>query len=210
MTTNAEYARYAAKMRRLIAEGSDLEAEARFVDMLVGRRSSVLDIGCGHGSAVSGLRARGHSAFGIEPTRVVLDVALDTFDPTWFRELAVESLFARTLADLGIPGSYDAIMMTGNVPAFLSPGSLVRAFGSVAALLGPGGFFIVGTSSMPRGGPLDQDLAAHKAGLMLTNRFSDWHLGRFSREDSAWSVSVFVAPGKSLRPDSAEGIFILR
>ena len=46
-------------MRRLIAEGADLEAEARFVDMLVGRRSSVLDIGCGHGSAVSGLRAPG-------------------------------------------------------------------------------------------------------------------------------------------------------
>ena len=210
MTTNAEYAGYAAKMRRLIAEGSDLEAEARFVDMLIGRRSRVLDIGCGHGSAVNGLRARGHSAFGIDSTRVVLDLALDTFDPTWFRELAVESLSARTLANLGIPRSYDAIMMTGNVPAFLSPGSLVRAFGSVAALLGPGGFFIVGTSSKPRGGPLDQDLAAESAGLTLTNRFSDWHLGHFSREDSAWSVSVYLAPGEPLRTDSAEGIFILR
>ena len=210
MTTNAEYARYAAKMRRLIAKGSDLEAEARFVDMLVGRRSRVLDIGCGHGSAVGGLRARGHFAFGIDPTRVVLDVALDTFDPTWFRELAVESLSARALADLGIPRSYDAIMMTGNVPAFLSPESLVRAFDSIAALLGPGGFFIVGTSSKPRGGPLDQDLAAGTAGLQLTKRVSDWHLGYFSREDSAWSVSVYTAPGKSLRPDSAEGIFILR
>ena len=210
MTTNAEYAGYADKMRRLIAEGADLEAEARFVDMLVGRRSSVLDIGCGHGSALSGLRARGHSAFGIDPTRVVLDVALDNFDPTWFRELGVESLSAQTLADLGIPRSYNAIMMTGNVPAFLSPERLVRAFGSVSALLSPGGFFIVGTSSKPRGGPLDQDLAADSAGLTLTNRFSDWHLGRFSREDSAWSVSVYTAPGKSLRPDVAEGIFILR
>ena len=210
MTTNAEYAGYADKMRRLIVEGADLEAEARFVDMLIGRRSSVLDIGCGHGSAVSGLRARGHSAFGIDPTRVVLDVALDNFDPTWFRELGVESLLARTLADLGIPLSYDAIMMTGNVPAFLSPGSLVRAFGSVSALLSPGGFFIVGTSSKPRGGPLDQDLAVNSTGLTLSNRFSDWHLGRFSREDSAWSVSVYTAPGKSLRPEAAEGIFILR
>jgi len=139
-----------------------------------------------------------------------LDVALDNFDPTWFRELGVESLLARTLADLGIPLSYDAIMMTGNVPAFLSPGSLVRAFGSVFALLSPGGFFIVGTSSKPRGGPLDQDLAVNSTGLTLTNRFSDWHLGRFSREDSAWSVSVYTAPGDSPRSDSAEGIFILR
>ena len=116
----------------------------RFIDMLVGWRSSVLDIGCGPGSAVSGLRALGHSAFGIDPTRVVLNMALDTLDPTWLRELAVESLSARTLADLGKPRSYDAIMMTGNVPAFLSPGGLVRVFDSVAALLGPGGFFIVG------------------------------------------------------------------
>ena len=169
--------------------------------MLVGQRSRVLDIGCGHGSAVSGLRARGHSAFGVDSTRVVLDVALDTFDPTWFCELAVESLSARALADLGIPRSHDAIMMTGNVPAFLSPGSLVRAFDSVAALLGPGGFFIGGTSSKPRGGPPDQDLAADSAGLMLTNRFSDWHLGHLSREDSAWSVSVCVCGAGQVPPD---------
>lgn len=54
-----------------------------------------------------------------------------------------------------------------------------------------------GTSSKPRGGPPDQDLAADSAGLMLSDRFSDWHLGHFSREDSAWSVSVYVPPGKS-------------
>nr|WP_233198428.1 methionine biosynthesis protein MetW [Cryobacterium sp. Y50] len=34
--------------------------------MLAGRASTILDIGCGHGSAVNGLRARGHAAFGIE------------------------------------------------------------------------------------------------------------------------------------------------
>ncbi|WP_241977254.1 methyltransferase domain-containing protein [Cryobacterium sp. Sr8] len=87
MKSDPQLVAYAAKMRQHIIDGTDLEVDARFVDMLARRGSTELDIGCGHGSAVSGLRARGHAAFGIDPTPEVLDVALDNFDSEWFREL---------------------------------------------------------------------------------------------------------------------------
>ena len=50
------------------------------------RGSTVLDIGYGNGSAVSGLRARGHAACGIDPTPELLEVAVNNFDSDWFRE----------------------------------------------------------------------------------------------------------------------------
>lgn len=209
MKLNPPLATYAAKMRQHIVDGTDLEVDARFVDMLARRGSTVLDIGCGHGSAVSGLRARGHVAFGIDPTPDVLDVALDNFDSDWFRELGVEGLSRQRLAELGIPNSYDLVFMAGNVPAFLTDEGLRHAFTEVRALLKPGGLFVVGTSSHVRGGPVDQDVAAHSAGLAFRQRFSDWHLGQYSR-DSAWSVTVFVAPGESTGFDVPDGIFILQ
>ena len=203
-----QFIAYAAKMQQHIADGTDLEVEARFVDMIARRGSTLLDIGCGHGSAVNSLRGRGHAAFGIDPTRVILDVALANFNSEWFRELSVQNLSKDKLAEMGTPSSYDIILMTGNVPAFLPNESLLHAFAQVRALLEPGGLFVVGTSSMVRGGPVDQDTAAEIAGLTLMHRFSDWHLGHYCA-DSSWSVSVFAAPGEPTRFEAPDGIFVL-
>ena len=209
MKSNLQFVTYAAKMRQHIADRTDLEVDARFVDMLARRGSTILDIGCGHGSAVNGLRARGHDAFGIDPTPEVLDVALDNFDSNWFRELGVEGLSRQRLAEIGIPDSYDVVLMAGNVPAFLPDNSLRWAFTQIRALLRPGGLLVVGTSTHVRGGPVDLDVAASATNLALMQRFSDWHLGHYSI-DSAWSVSVFVAPGESSKFDIPDGIFILQ
>ena len=154
-------------MRQHIADGTDLEVDARFIDMLARLVSTVLDIGCGHGSAVSGLRARGHAAFGIDPTPEVLDVALDNFDSDWFRELGVEGRSRHRLAEFGIPNSYDVVFMAGNVPAFLPDEILRHASIQVRALLKTGGLFVVGTSSHVRGSPVDQAVAAK--GLSVFN-----------------------------------------
>lgn len=209
MKPNLQFATYADKMRQHIIDGMDLEVDARFVDMLARRGSTILDIGCGHGSAVHGLRARGHAAFGIDPTPEVLGVALDNFVSDWFRELGVEGLSPERLVGLGIPDTYDVILMAGNVAAFLSGDALRRAFVQVSALLKPGGTFVVGTSSQSRGGPQDQDDAVGQTGLRLLHRFSDWHLGQYS-PDSAWSVSVYAAPGELIRSEAPDGIFILK
>ncbi len=49
-------------MRNLTTGGTDLEVDVRFMDMLSPRGARILDIGCGIGSAVKGLRRRGHEA----------------------------------------------------------------------------------------------------------------------------------------------------
>lgn len=52
MKSNLQFVTYAAKMRQHIADRTDLEVDARFIDMLARGGSTILDIGCGHGSAV--------------------------------------------------------------------------------------------------------------------------------------------------------------
>ena len=209
MKPNLQFATYADKMRQHLIDGTDLEVDARFVDMLAGRSSTILDIGCGHGSAVNGLRARGHAAYGIDPAPEVLGVALDNFDSDWYRKLGVEELSPERLAGLGIPDTDDVILMAGNVAAFLSGETLRQAFAQVSALLKPGGIFVVATSSHSRGGPQDQNDAVGQTGLRLMHRFSDWHLGQYS-PDSGWSVSVYAAPGELIRSEAPDGIFILK
>jgi len=75
MPALSRYQHYVTKMRGFISAGRDLATEARFVDMISPRHSKMLDIGCGHGSAVAALRRSGHEAYGIDPTDVVLDIA---------------------------------------------------------------------------------------------------------------------------------------
>ncbi|MBC7725977.1 MAG: class I SAM-dependent methyltransferase [Burkholderiaceae bacterium] len=194
-------------MRRHITDGTDLAVEARFVDAIAPRGAVVLDIGCGHGSAVAALRSRGHRAFGIDPTLEVLAVAHEFFDPDWFRTLAVEEL-PDDLATVGLPDRFDVVMMTGNVPAFLTAEALGDAFARIAGLLAPGGQMVVGTSTFSRGGPAEQLEAAAGCGLTLAHRFADWHLGA-AADESPWSVTAFRAPGVSAPVDGPDGVFVL-
>ncbi|MCC9204995.1 class I SAM-dependent methyltransferase [Arthrobacter sp. zg-Y769] len=209
MMPSADLDSYAKKMRQLVDQGMDLEVDARFIDMLAPRNSRILDIGCGIGSAVSALRRSGHQAYGIDPTRAVLDVAADIFDRGWYRRLPVEELSDERLCHEGLPDRYEVILMSGNVPAFLSNEALQEAFRSVCGFLVDGGLFVVGTTVEARGGPKTQDAAAGFAGLPLLNRFSDWHLGAFDK-DSGWSVSVYAKPGALNTGTGPDGIFILK
>jgi SAM-dependent methyltransferase len=195
-------------MRHLAASGYDLEVDARFVDMLSPRKARILDLGCGIGSAVGALRNRGHIAYGVDPTGSILDVACELFDPAWFRSMTAQGVSAAALREQNLPVVYDLVLMSGNVPAFLTPESLFQTFKQVASLLNPGGFLIVGTSTHSRGGPAGQELAATGAGLTLNHRYSDWHLGLFS-EESPWSVSVYSNDGSRRAAGGPDGIFVL-
>ena len=197
---------YAAKMRDHVESGTDLEVDVRFIDMLADRQSRILDVGCGIGNAVNGLRTRGHDAYGVDPSSDVLEVAADLYNPSWFRDLSASDISPTTLDEHALPRSYDLILMSGNVPAFLP--DLESSFARVLEILRPGGILVVGTSTQARGGPRDQESAYAAAGLRLQHRFGDWHLGDFGA-DSPWSVTVFSRPGIGPKPDSPDGKFIL-
>jgi SAM-dependent methyltransferase len=208
MGRGRDYVGYAAKMRHQVLAGTDLEVEVRFVDMITRRGARILDIGCGIGSAVNGLRARGHAAYGVDPTPDVLEVAEAFYGPSWFRKMAATDISPVALALSGLPESYDAVLMSGNVPSFLSQAELEETFSLAAGLLEPGGTLVVGTTTAIQGGPVDQDRAAAATDLALTHRYSDWHLGHF-RQGSPWSVSVFAVPGSRDIASVPDGKFIL-
>ncbi len=167
----------------------------------------MLDLGCGIGSAVKALRQRGHEAYGIDPSEPALQVAADLFDSSWYRQLRAEVLSGSSLEELGLPLSYECVLMAGNVPAFLTPIELQAAFNNAARILAPAGLLVTGTSTQSRGGPRDHDEAADASGLALHGRYSNWHLSRFTNDP--WCVSIYKAPGVPATPKGPDGMFIL-
>ena len=208
MSVGRDYEGYAAKMQQHVLAGTDMEVDVRFIDMMSKRCARVLDIGCGIGNAVNGLRAREHAAYGIDPTPEILDVARDLYDPSWFRRMAAVAITTENLALNGLPVTYDVVLISGNVAAFLSANDFQKTFDHVAALLESGGIFVVGTTTAIQGGPTDQDNTAARSGLSLTHRFADWHLSPFNAE-SPWSVSIFSARGSRDFDEVPDGIFVL-
>ena len=103
MSPGRDYESYAAKMRHHADAGTDMDVDVRFIDMMSKRYARVLDIGCGIGNAVNGLRARGHAAYGIDPTPEVLEVAGDLYARTWFRQMAAADATPELLALNGFP-----------------------------------------------------------------------------------------------------------
>lgn len=208
MSLSKDYDSYAAKMRDLTLTGTDLETAARFVDMLCPRGSRILDIGCGIGNSVNALRQRGHQAFGIDPTPEVLKVAAELFDERWFSQLTAGELSAETRETLDLPVSFEAILLAGNVPAFLSADEFQNLFELAQVLLSPSGVLVIGTTAKAKGGIPEQDELLAKSPLQQIGRFSDWHMAPFS-SSAQWSVSVYARSQNRTGFKAPDGIFIL-
>ncbi|MER5337818.1 class I SAM-dependent methyltransferase [Micromonospora sp. NPDC002717] len=181
---------YIDRFRRLAAEGADLAGEARLVDALVAPGSRILDAGCGTGRVGAELAARGHAVVGVDADPALVEAAsADHPGPRWL----VADLAELDLAAAGEPEPFDAVVVAGNVLAFVAPGTERDVLRRIAAHLRPDGVVAVGFGT-DRGYPLtDFDADAVAAGLRLEHRFATWDL-RPWRDDADFAVTVLRRP----------------
>lgn len=181
---------YVARFRQLAADGADLVGEARLVDALVAPSSRILDAGCGSGRVGAELFRRGHDVVGVDADDVLLSAAAEDHPgPTWLRA----DLTELDLAALGERVAFDAVVMAGNVMAFLAEGTEQVVLERLAAHLVPGGRLVVGFG-LDRGYSLkDFDRHSVEAGLQLELRFATWDVQPFA-DESDFAVTLLRAP----------------
>ena len=182
---------YVERFRRLAADGVDLDGEARMVDAMLTRGSRVLDAGCGPGRVGAALAARGHDVVGVDVDPQLIAAAVEDHPgPTWL----VADLAELDLAAAGRPELFDAVVVAGNVMAFVAVGTEPRVLSRLAAHVRPDGVVVVGFGT-DRGYALeDFDRHAAGAGLVLEHRFATWDL-RPWRDGSDFAVTVLRQPG---------------
>lgn len=161
---------------QLVAEGTDVDGEARLADALLPRGGRVLDLGSGMGRVAAALAARGHDVVATEP-----DAALRAQSRATYPELEVLPHEALAL-DPGRVGQFDLVVAVGNVMVYLGEGTERDVLARVRELLVPSGRLLAGFH--PRSGPPgSRDYApeelvtdAEAVGLRLDHRFGSYEL----------------------------------
>ncbi len=170
---------YVERFRDLERSGADLHGEARMVDAAVGRKSRILDAGCGTGRLAAELARRGHRVTGVD------------LDPVLVAEARTRQGIDVLLGDLTTvplePASFDAVVAAGNVLVFLAPGTEAVVLRRWYDALRPGGRMIAGFATDRPYSPDDarRDLAS--VGFVAVQCFSTWSLDPW-RPESEWIV----------------------
>lgn len=187
---------YGAHFARLMADGVDIEGEARLADVLAPRDGWILDAGSGMGRVGAALVARGHRVVGVDFDPEILDQSRRTFPELPLVDSRLDELTPAKLTGAGYPTAYDLIVCVGNVMILLAPDTERTVLGNLAALLTPGGRLLVGfalsgaPSGFSRTYPLEEFVADYEgAGLEKVHRFSTYDLAPFT-DDSTYVVHV--------------------
>ena len=180
---------YIERFRTMADEGADLAGEARLVDAMVSRHSRILDAGCGPGRTAAALYERGHHVIGVDVDPELIEAArTDHPGPRWF----VGDLADLDLAAMGEPDPFDAVVVAGNVMAFVAEGTEEQVLRRIFDHLKPDGFAVVGFHTDRYGmAAFDRHLA--DAGFMMEHRFATWDL-RPWRPDADFAVSILRKP----------------
>jgi len=188
---------YADRFAKLTQEGADLEGEARFVDVMAGRSSNVLDAGCGTGRVAAALQRMGHRSLGVDKDAGLVDIAIGRYPGVRYLSHDLLTLNAQVLEAAGAPHDFDIVVLAGNVMVYLAPGTERGVLGNLSGLLRPGGRIVAGFATDRDYGAGDLDTDAAALGLTLEYRFGTWQLDPF-RPNSDWMVVVLrsgTAPG---------------
>ena len=176
---------YIERMRGLASEGEDLAGEARLIDAMVKPRSRILDAGCGPGRVGAALFARGHEVVGVDVDPELIAAAREDHPgPIWI----MSDLATLELAALGEPEPFDAVVIAGNVLAFVAPETETQVLARLAAHLVPDGFAVTGFHT-DRYNITEFDEHLVNAGFTLEHRFATWDL-RPWHADADFAVSV--------------------
>ena len=176
---------YIERMRGLASEGEDLAGEARLIDAMVKPRSRILDAGCGPGRVGAALFARGHEVVGVDVDPELIAAAREDHPgPIWI----MSDLATLELAALGEPEPFDAVVIAGNVLAFVAPETETQVLARLAAHLVPDGFAVAGFHT-DRYNITEFDEHLVNAGFTLEHRFATWDL-RPWHADADFAVSV--------------------
>lgn len=183
--------RYAQRWDDMVAEGMDIDGEARLADAMAPRGARILDVGCGQGRTGAYLAACGHRVTGVDLDPHLIDRARQACpDATWE--------VADLASDGWAPGPFDLAVSAGNVLAFVDPaerGAVLRNLAARLAPVGEGddeaGRLVVGFG-LDRGWTredFERDAAA--AGLRVEQRFSTWDLRPFT-DEAGFLVAVLL------------------
>jgi SAM-dependent methyltransferase len=192
---------YGAHFAQLIADGVDVEGEARLADALAPRGARILDAGSGMGRVGAALAARGHHVVGVDFDPEILDQSRRTFPELPLVDSRLDELTHAKLSDAGQPTAYDLVVCVGNVMILLAPDTERTVLANLAGLLVPDGRLLVGyaLSGAPSGFSRDYPLAEFVAdyesvGLELVHRFATYDLQPFT-DDSTYAVHVLRVAG---------------
>jgi SAM-dependent methyltransferase len=174
--------RYAQCFEDLIAQGADIDGEARLADVLAPRSARILDAGSGMGRVAGALAARGHEVTAVEPDPDLVARSRSRFPEVPVMDCDILGLSPSVLERAGRPTSYDVVVVVGNVMVYLADGTEARALRTLAGLLAPAGRILVGfhTQAGPPGSrsyPVEA-FRRHvtEAGLVVEQHFGSYDL----------------------------------
>ena len=180
---------YGETFAQRVAEGADVDGEARLADTLVARGARILDIGSGMGRVSAALLSRGHRVVATEP-----DPALRAQSLATYPDLQVLPRQALDL-DPGDLGTFDLVVAVGNVMIFLGQDTERAVLERVRDLLAPAGrallgFHLVGVKAGSRTYTADEFVAdTTAAGLCVVHRFGSYELDEPVDDYAVWVLA---------------------
>ncbi len=185
---------YDAPYEERAAAGMDVHGEANLVEQLLHSTLNqstsappyrVLDAGCGTGRMSIELARRGIAIVGVDLDEVMLRQARAKAPHLDWR--------LGDLSTIALDGTFDAIVLAGNVMIFLTPGTEAATLTNLTQYLKPGGLLVAAFELTARPWS-DLTLAAYDGltkavGLTPVARWSTWEQAPWTSADQ-YAVSV--------------------